>query len=83
MVIIIIPTSIWLGTIVFEKSPTLRFQVNFNARQLSPLKCKITEQNWYMWHTVDVLYINTKFHFDNVGGSWDTETAYFEQILTL
>ena len=29
------------------------------ACQLSPLKCKLTEQNWYTWYTVDVLYVHT------------------------
>ena len=72
-----------LATIVFEKSPTLSFSTTFSARQLSPPECKLAEQNWYPWHTVDVLYIHTKFHVDDMRGFWDIEPVCFEHMLTL
>ena len=83
MLVTSIPSLSWLGTIVFEKAPTLRFRTNFSARQLSPPEYKLAKQNWYTRHTFDVLYIYTKFHLDDTHGSGDTETAYFAHMLNL
>ena len=55
MVVIIIPTLIWLGTIAFEKSPTLSFLTNSSEHQLSPPECKLANKTGivtYSWCTL-------------------------------
>ena len=69
LVVIIIPSLSWFGTIVFKKAPTLRFWANFSACQLSPPEHKLSKQNWYTCHTTDVLYIHTKFQLADMRGS--------------
>ena len=65
------------------KSLNIKVWTNFSACQLSPPERKLAKQNWYTWHTVDVLYIHTKFHLYNMCGSWNNETAYLAHMLTL
>ena len=48
---------------------------------LLPPECKLAEQNWCTWHgKVDVLHIHTKFHLDEMSGSWDTKIAFIAHI---
>ena len=61
------------GTIVFRKSPNIKVLAKFQCMSIISPIMQIAEQNWYTWHTRDVLYVHTKFHLDDICGSWDTD----------
>ena len=73
------------GIIDLAKAPTLRFLSNFSERQLSAPARKMAKQNQYMRHSLDVVYLHTKFHLGDISGSEDAETAcmFHKSMLTL
>ena len=60
-----------------RKSPNVKVSDKISVQVNYFPECKIVKQNWYTRHTLDVLYIHTKFHLDDMSSSRDNETAHF------
>ena len=71
-----------LGTTAFEKYLMLTFRPKFSVSIICP-STKSSLIKRYMRRAFDVLFIHTKLFLDDISGSWETETAYFVEILTM